>query len=262
MSRDIIQDVSSLTDWGRSPSVRRDGAPLAAQPNLVMSPGRIVLFLGIAILFVTMASLAGQIARYHFGLPTLFGLVDLFYIDTEVNLPTLFQVLHLLLAATLLCIVGVYERRADSRYARYWFILAAGFLLMVIDEGAQLHERIPLHRFIETEGAWNSLWIFPGIVIVGVIALYFRSFLSQMQLKDSLQIGAAGTVFVSGAIGVETAISAAFDTTEADWKLSFQYVVMVHIEEFLEMTGVLMFNRFLLYRIAGLPPLSLAMRSP
>jgi hypothetical protein len=100
------------------------------------------------------------------------------------------------------------------------------------------------------------------MVGVGGVALYFRRFVMQLPVRDGVQAVAAGTVFVSGAIGVEMVTSGMFDTTAPDWKQSYKYALMVHVEEFLEMTGVLLFNRFLLYRLAGRPAVSLAVRGP
>lgn len=231
-----------------------------SRPVISLNPVRVTIFLAITIVFLTAASLAGQIARHFLDMPTLFGLVDFFYLDAEANLPTLFQVLHLLLAAMLLSLLGVQEQSAGHPQARYWFILAAGFVLMAIDEGAMLHDRLPLHRFVDNPEEWTSLWVFPGFLIVLAAAYYFRHFVTRMPLKDGLQIVAAGALFIGGAIGVETIIAAVFDTADPDWKLSFDYILMVHGEELLEMCGILIFNRFLLYRLAGHPPLTVSVR--
>ena len=267
MSSDIVRDEPELTGNDAvypAVHIRPGDVPTnRTAPDILLSPRRITISLGVAIIFLTSASLAGQIAKYQFGLPTLLGAVDLFYIDLEANLPSIFQVFHLLFAGILLCAIGIHERRTGSGYARHWFILAAGFLLLACDEGGVLHERIiyPLHRVVQLDGVWASLWVIPGMTAVGGVVLYFRRFVLQMPARDGLQVVFAGAVFVSGAIGVEMIISGMFDTTASDWKQSYKYALMVHVEEFLEMTGVLLFNRFLLYRVAGCPPVSLAVRS-
>lgn len=259
--------VHSVRGAGGGDAASSRGSPrAAARPasDILLNARQITLFLGVAIAILISASLAGQVAKYQFGLPTLWGLVNLFYIDSETNLPTMFQVFHLLLASVLLCAIGVHERRVGGPHSRHWFLLAAGFLLLSADEGGGLHERLIylMHRFVQLEGPLASLWVIPGMMAVAGAALYFRRFLWQMPQQDGFQVVAAGAVFVSGAIGVEMTVSSMFDTTAPNWKDSFKYALLVHAEELLEMAGILLFNRFLLCRLAGLPPLSFAVRSP
>lgn len=234
--------------------------PAKPAPDVWLNADRITVFLGTAIVFLITASLAGQIAKYQFGLPSLWGGVDLFYVDAEANLPTTFQGFHLLFAAALLFALGLQERRISGCHARHWFILAAGFVYLAVDESAMLHERIPLYRVMQLDGIWASMWVIPGILAVTGVAVYFRRFVLQMHWRDGLQVITAGGVFVSGSIGVEMAVSGIFDTASADWKPSYRYALLLHLEEFLEMTGILLFNRFLLHRMARLPPVSLGVR--
>lgn len=236
----------------------------ASAADILLNARGIMFLLAAVVVLLISASLIGQITKYALGMPTLMGMVDLFYIDLEGNLPAVFQVLHLLLAGTLLFAIGVHERRMRSPFARHWFVLAAGFLFLSVDEGGVLHERLIylMHRFIQLDGMLASLWVIPGMMAVAGAAFYFRRFLLHLPARDRFQVAAAGAVFVSGAIGVEMFISGLFDTTLPDWKLSFKYALLVHLEEFLEMTGILLFNRFLLYRLAGLPPLSLTVLKP
>lgn len=83
--------------------------------------------------------------KYVFGHPTVYGLVPLFNVNYEQNIPTLFSVILLLLSGSLLALIFCLHRKQHSKLRIYWAILSLGFIYMSIDEFAELHEKLSNH---------------------------------------------------------------------------------------------------------------------
>jgi hypothetical protein len=229
-------------------------------PRLILSRGRVTKLLGLSVAVLFLLSLAGQIARYHLGYPTLLGLVDLFYLDEENSVPTWYQSAVFLLAAGLLTIIGLGARSSGAPFATHWLVLAAICIGLSLDEVASLHERTisPLYLSLRLTGIWSPGWVILGMAAVAIVALLYLRFFLHLSRADQLQIAAAAIVFVGGSIGVEMMTAGMFDTTDVAWKKSFDYVLMVQVEEGLEMAGLLIFVDFLLRRASRAGPIRFA----
>ena len=190
-------------------------------------------------------SLAGQCSKYLLGHPRLKGFVPTFYVDYEPTVPTWYSSAALGLAATLLALIAVAKYRAIDRFRFHWWGLAALLFLLSADEIAMVHE-LPIDPLRETYGAGGLLyytWVVPGMVLVGAVAvMYLRFFLSLPKRTQRLFLLAAGT-FVAGAIGVEM-LSGAWADRFGEENLA--YVMIITVEEFLEMLGVVVLIRALL----------------
>lgn len=221
---------------------------------------RIVAALGTAILTLALLSLAGQVARFFFNHPTVFGLVDFFYLDLENNLPTWFQSVSLIGAALFVAGCGYDAQRHGGPFVRHWYLLAIGFVYLSADEMASIHERLinPMQRIIEPTGIWAPTWVIVGVIGAGAIGLAYLRFLLHFGWPARLQIACAAMLYLGGSLGTEMATATMFDTTDLNYKNSFQYALMAHLEEFLEMVGLLVFLDFLLRRLSGVAPIRLA----
>ena len=98
----------------------------------------------------------------------------------------------------------------------YWFAIAAGFLILAIDEVAGLHESL--------NSAIVPSWALFGGVLVAVVALAFIPFLLSLQRRLALMFVVAGVIYVAGAIIVELL----GEELDAD---SIAYVLAVALEE-------------------------------
>ena len=134
--------------------------------EISLNPFKIALVLGAVAFFLVLASIAGQLMFYMTG-NKLYGLVLLFDIDAEYNIPTFFSMLLLLFAALLLAVITILERRRTASHVFHWAILSFGFLIMAVDEIVCIHERLvnPLRRLLGTGnlGVFNFAWVIPGI---------------------------------------------------------------------------------------------------
>jgi hypothetical protein len=103
-----------------------------------------------------------------------------------------------------------------------------------------IHERLiePMNALLNISGALQYAWVIPygfGVLVFGVI--YLR-FLSQLPARTAIFFALAGTIFVSGAIGLEMAGGW---SQELHGTASITYVLIQSFEEIFEIVGVIIF---------------------
>jgi len=211
---------------------------------------KIALVLGVVAFFLVLASIAGQLMFYMTG-NKLYGLVLLFDVDAEYNIPTFFSMLLLLFAALLLSVITILERKRTAAHVLHWAILSFGFLFMAIDEVVAIHERLvnPLRRMLGpgNPGVFNFAWVIPGISLVLILALFFLKFWLRLPAKTRLTFLVASTTYIGGCIGFEL-IGGHFAKLHGIHNLA--YSMLTTVEESLEMAGVIFFIWGLLVYLA------------
>lgn len=210
---------------------------------------------------LTLLSLAGQVARFYMGLPHVLGLVPLFYVDLENNVPTWYQSLAFALAALILAALGAAAVKARAPFARHWTALSLIFLFLSLDEMASIHEATmaPVQRFTgPLEGVWQPAWVVLGVAALAIVGGMFLRFFLHLRPPERLQVLAAAGLFVGGAVGMEMATASLYMTSDPAYKVSFTYALLAHVEEALEMLGLIVFIDFLLRRLSRTASFSLA----
>lgn len=203
----------------------------------------------VAALLVTI-HIGWQLFTYWTGRDHLFGLIRLFHLNKEYNVPTLFSALLLLTAAALLGYIRRHEKQRDARDVAKWTVLAIGFLYMAIDEFGHIHELLilPVRELFGDRplGMFSYAWVIPAIPIVLALAVYFLGFLRRLPAKTRLGFIIGGVLFVGGAIGFELLEGR---HNELYGVQNLTYRTYVTIEETLEMAGVIVFIHTLLHYI-------------
>lgn len=202
------------------------------------------------VVFLLGASLLGQVSRYEFGHDYVYGLVQLFNVDGERNLPTFFTVMVALSSAALLTVIGIGSKRREKNDSRYWFALAAGFVFLGYDEAFQVHEQmiVPMRALMGNSnlGFFYFGWVVPGIAGVCVLALFFLKFLLRLPPDTRRWMIAAGCLYLSGCLGMELLDGKYVEAYGQD----LVYSVLTTIEEGLEMSGLVLFVFALLGHIS------------
>ncbi len=210
--------------------------------QISVKPSRIARVLGLVAFLLVLASTGGQLTAYLTGHPTIFGLVTLFYVDAEQNIPTFFSTFLLLFAALLLAVITVLKRNQMASHVSHWAILSCGFLLMAADEAVSLHERLiePTRKLLGDAqlGIFYFAWVIPGIALILVLTLLFVRFLLGLPAKTRLAFLMAVILYVGGSIGVEL-IGGAY--AELHGQQNFTYSMIATVEESLEMAGLIIF---------------------
>lgn len=217
-----------------------------------LNPSSVARALGAVAFFLVLASIAGQLMVYLTGHEHVYGLVRLFNVGTELNLPAFFSSFLLLFAALLLAVVTVLEKKQGASHVAQWTVLSFGFLLMAVDESVSLHEMLvePTRKLLGDNdlGAFYFAWVIPGSVLVLALGLYFLKFLLHLPAKTRLTFLAAAIIYLGGAIGFEL-IGGRYAELHGTHNLAYNMISTV--EESFEMAGVIIFIWALLRYIAG-----------
>ncbi len=235
----------------------------SATPLLALDDRRINATLATLIAVLALCYAATQLIRFRLGTPEVYGLVPLFDLGAENNLPTFFSGLLLLACALALFTLsrGVALERPTSRR---WLGLAIVCFLLAADEVASLHELTtrPMRELAPSlmSGLLYWGWVVPGLVLVTLMVCIYARFILGLPapVRNRAMLGAA--LFVIGAIGVEMPEAR---HVESHGMENLTYSAYVLVEEVLEMTGVLVVLSGLLVHLrAQVGPMTLAVTRP
>ena len=204
--------------------------------KLVINPKKVLLVLVFAA--VTLLAVDLSLQALKFSGTNFDHLTPRFDFDQEISVPTWFAQSLLLGAAGLLWLIAGLKRGVKRALRAHWSGLALIFLLLSIDEGSMLHEAAidPIRALLNIQGGvLYFAWVVPAVVFLGLFGLaYLRFWLSlQSDLRNTMLL--AGGLYVAGAIGMEM-VGGWYASTTGD---GFGYQVIIAIEEFLELMGVI-----------------------
>lgn len=211
------------------------------QVEVRLSPRRTLRFLLFVILGLNIASIVGQLTKYF--LPNYFlrdRLAQLFYLDAEKNIPSLYSVSTLLFCAILLATIAYAKKVAGNRYMPYWGALSIIFLYLSWDEAVSIHEKLidPLRSMLNASGVFHFAWVIPGSIFVFLCLLAFWGFLCVLPAKIRRLFLIAGALYVAGAIGIEM-INGYHASLYGEQNIV--YAILTTLEESLEMLGIAVF---------------------
>ena len=207
-------------------------------------------------------STLGQISRhvYHHG--NLGGLVNLFYVDAEANIPTAYSSFTWMLCSVTAAMIAVAKKQGGDRFTKYWQGFALVFAYLALDEVAVLHELLmgPMRSLFNASGFFYYAWVIPGGIFVLVFALSCFKFVKTLPRKTQFLLTLAGVTFVAGAIGLE--MIGGWYTEMFGYQSDLTYVLITTLEETLEMLGVLILLYALLsYMGKHTPPIRIKVLS-
>lgn len=208
--------------------------------DIAFTPKRLAQFFAALTACLIVAHVSVQTVRFATDNDSLAGLVALFSLGADGNLPTFYSSFAILFCAMLLTLIGVAGWGDRHIHTAYWLGLAAIFLFLSVDEMLELHEHLnePIRSALKTSGFFYYAWVIPyGALLLIFLAAYLR-FLLRLPGRTAVLFVVAGATFVSGGIGVEM-ISAAH--SEIHGNLNVTYVTLQTIEESLEMVGIVIF---------------------
>lgn len=208
--------------------------------DLVLKPKQVARFFTWVVILLTLAHLGGLFSTFVLGYDRIFGIIPMFALNREQNVPAFYATLTLLFCGLLLAIIAYGKKKNRGAYFYHWAGLSALFIFLSVDEALAIHEGTtrPLRSALNTGGYLFYAWVIPyaiGLVILGLV--YFR-FFTNLPRKTLALFGVAFLVFVSGAIGMELIGG------PIDWQYgrdSPPYALVSTIEEILEMSGVVIF---------------------
>ena len=203
--------------------------------------------------FLVAASSFGQFSTYVLGHTHLFGMVNLFSLDREANIPSWYSSVSLLFCGILLAVIGHTSRLHAERWWRHWMGLAIIFGILAVDEAASIHELSiePLRNLLGAGGLLHWTWVVPGAIFVVFVGAVYLRFIAALPRRTRLLFVISAITFVGGALGLEMLGAAWFDV---HGRRNLGYSFFWTVEETLEMCGVLIFIYALLGHLSQLLP--------
>lgn len=237
-------------------SVRRTEERSSAGTTLELhgslSPRRVACLLAVVITCLTLLSIMGRLAVILLpDFPLRDFTARLFDLDQEVNVPTVYSTLTILICSALMAVIARSEQMG-SRHGRPWRLLSLVFLGLALDELLSLHEELTDRIDIDTVNRFTRFsWVVVGSCLVVVLIVAFGRFFLRLPPMTRRLFLLAGMLFVGGSIGME-AIGGYYGGT--DRQDSLPYVIVAHIEEVLEMAGIVVFIYALLSYLRRVTP--------
>jgi hypothetical protein len=208
------------------------------------------LLLGLTALAVllVLASLGGLVAKFYFGDPWFHGLVPMFDLDVERNIPSFFSTGLILLCAGMMAALAYREPRSNRPG---WQGLSLIFVVLSADELVSLHERLiePVRATLHTSGVLYFAWVVPYGVAAILIGLLYLRFLFRLPRLTRNRMIVAGCVYVGGAVGLELVGGAYLEILHDQHNLPYE--LLTTVEESLEMAGMILLLRALLKHFGG-----------
>ena len=195
------------------------------------------------------ASLTALGLRFYGGYEYAYGFVPLFEVDGEGNIPTYFSSMLHLTSSVLLTMITIAARQRQNPGWKKWAGLAVKFVAASIDEASSIHELLtyPMREILGTHGVLYFAWLVPAILLLIVAALFYWPFFRKLPKTTFVGFMIAATVFLSGAVVMEF-LGGWF--AENKGVAALEFCLATEVEEFLEMTGAVIFIRTLLLYIS------------
>ena len=209
-----------------------------------INPRKIALFLGICAVCFTLQSLFNEYLLEVVLGPDVHELIlsfiDLFSVNAEKTIPTWYATILLFLAACTLAFITSAKLRAGVAYRFYWLGLTLIFFYLSMDEGAVIHELFsdPVQERFNTSGYLTFGWLVVFVPLLLLFGLAYLRFLLKLPPRTRNLFILAGGLFVGGAVVVEAISANRWDVGNG---VTFSYLAIATVEEFLEMIGVITF---------------------
>ena len=215
--------------------------------NLVISVSakRTAQFLSVMVVCFT---ILGWVTQYEalvsspedFSSDDAHGIVRLFYLGGEANIPTWYKSATLLICSGLLFMIAAARKRAQAAFVLYWRDLGIIFLFLSIDEIASIHEGlgVQLSHLFEAKGVLYFAWVIAGSAIVISILVAYSKFLRSLPVMATYLFLLSGGIYVGGVIGVKM-LEGWYYTLYGQKTLMFMTIVVV--QQLFEMVGIVIF---------------------
>jgi hypothetical protein len=218
--------------------------------EIPLRPAVVASVLGAIAAGLVAASVAGQLSTFLLNHNHVKGLVPLFDLSREQNIPTFFSAVLLLLTVATLGVIAALARHRPSGDAFMWAILAGGFLFLAYDEAFQVHERliVPFQQLLgdQHRGMLFFAWVVPGMAGVALCAAFFFRFWLRQSPRTRVLFLVAAALYLGGAIGAELASGHHVVQAGSD---NLKFNLLSALEESLEMSGIILFIYTLLRHI-------------
>jgi hypothetical protein len=211
----------------------------AAPASAVLTPRVLLAVFVPAILLLNVAN-AIAVFLYHHRHHHGGKFFQEFSLDREANVPSWFSSALLLTAAAVLALVALDALARRARWGRHWAGLSVVYVVLSLDETAEIHERIGswLRAHLHLHGPLHYAGVIPMLAVALFVGITYVRFLRALPRRTMLGVLLAAAIYITGAAGVEAASGW---WAEGHGSKSTALLLVSTVEENLEMFGTLLF---------------------
>ncbi len=209
-----------------------------------IDPQKTALFFLAIVITLTMLHGIGMMVFFSTENKDLVEITEYVDLDIEKNIPSLYSAFAIFLCSLLFFCISLLEKK-QGRQRCYWIGLACVFLFLSFDEAFVLHEGlgdltgeyIKQNSILEVGGLLYFPWILPYAFLTALLGLVYLRFMIRLPRKTGILLVISAVIFLTGAgffdmLGGREA--------EVNGYYSIAYTVLYTIEEFLEMSGMVL----------------------
>jgi len=212
-----------------------------------LKPKSVLKLMLFVILLLTIMHISQLVAYYQIGDSDQFDFIKMIDFDYEANLPSLYSSLAIFFCALLLWIISREKIRSHAVFKYHWLGLAVIFTFLGIDEAVALHEEVgdfvEDQEWFEAKGFLYFAWVVPYGILLLIFLISYLKFVFSLPRSIMLKFIGAGTLFVSGAVGLEIISAQEADLHGTETIL---YSILYTVEELFEMISIVIFCNALL----------------
>ncbi len=213
--------------------------------DIVVSKTQLRPILAAVMAVIVAAGVAVEVLKPIYHLKSQSGIVPLLSLSYEHNLPTFYSAALLLGCSLLLSLIAAGARRSGERFVPGWWVLAAGFLYISLDEVLSFHEEAS--QWLSLGGVLHFSWVVPAALVVLVVGAAYVPFLRLLPRAMRIRFLLAGAIYVGGAVGMELPLGYWTVHHGTD---NLGYALIDAVEEAMEMLGLNLFLLALLDHLA------------
>jgi len=214
-------------------------------PNRVYRRFISLLFAILAMLGISSLLSGAVVISRKMDSGVLYRLFQLLNLDFERNVPTWFSAMLLTVNGLTLLLIAYHTKALERRYFLHWLFLGGVFFMLSMDEFVQFHEQVirPIREMLNTDRFLYNAWIIPAGIAVLVLGIFYLPLVFSLPRSTRNTFLIAGFLYVGAVLGIEAIGGCYFSTTvrPLDAQYDLVYLLITHVEELLELTGVILF---------------------
>ena len=207
--------------------------------KLNLSPLQITKILTSVFVILSILNLIIQIAKYGFHYRQEWMVI--FNMDREMNFPTLYTVILLIICATFLKQIAILEKNHQIFLIKYWKTLSFIFIFLAFDEALQIHEILIIPGLgKKLPGIFHFVWVITYGIAVAILGLYLAKFTFNLPKKIQRLFLLSASLYIGGALGME--MLEGLWVRRAGGMQNLVYSLLASTEEMMEIIGLIIFS--------------------
>ena len=195
--------------------------------------------LAAGVVILTLIHLFFQAGKFVFGHDYAMGLLAMFDLDDEFNIPSIYSFLLYLTAAKYFGWLAYDSSQNRKPFTLHWTGLCIIFVWLGLDEMLMIHEQWTdfIRASLHTRGFLFYAWQIPYFLFLAAILPLYWPLWKPLDKKTRMRVTIAAVLFLTGAVVFESLGGWRYAGIDAN--KDALYMIFATIEEVLEMSGLI-----------------------